>query len=112
MKELTTKPLSSFSDFRAFVIKPLKPGALVTKKDQKNLDTFFYYPKSEYITIHCATSRREAVLAKIKSAKLSKKMKVYEISDYQFGKRWALPETIPNTGIFATKKQLAAAFEV
>lgn len=103
---------SNYSGAGAFVVFPLKAGAVVTQKDQKRLGALQTWRNSRFTFVHFLSDRRDAVLARIKSANLSKRMKVVEISDRQWGFRGSLPETILGTGVFATKNQLANSFAI
>lgn len=102
--------ISKYSGAGAFVVFPLKAGAVVTRKDQKSLGALQIWRNARFTAVHFLAYSRDSVLALIKAAKLSKRMKVVEISDRQWELRGSLLETIPGTGIFATKKQLAKSF--
>lgn len=107
---MNTIEISKYSGAGAFVVFPLKSGAVVTRKDQKSLGAIQTWRNARFTAVHFLACSRCAVLALIKSAKLSKRMKVVEISDRQWELRGSLLETIPGTGVFATNKQLAKSF--
>ena len=108
------KKLSGVKDIHAFVIRPLGNNGIITVKDQKVLKQYPIWAKAKYCIIHFSTSYREETIAKIKAVgtRLSKNMLVTEITDAQFGRRGKDKETIPNTGIHATKKQLEDSFVI
>ena len=112
MSNTRNNRISKYSGAGAFVVVPLKAGAVVTQKDQKALGALQTWRNARFTAVHFLAERRDAVLARIKAAKLSKKMKVVEISDRQWELRGSAPETIPGTDIVATRKQLAEAFAI
>lgn len=104
--------ISKFKDIRCLVIRPAKDGAIVTKKDQKALGQIFTWSGKKFTLLHFHVKERENVIARVKSARLSKEMIVTEITDAQLGHRFKGAETIPWTGIWATRKQLADSFTI
>lgn len=106
------KTISKISGAGAFVVVPVKENAIVTKQDQLRLDALVAWSRAKFHAVHFLTERRDAALARIKSAKLSKPMRVIEITDLQWARRNKDGETIPGTGIKATAEQLRKAFIV
>ena len=100
---------SAYRDYHAFVIKPVN-GGIVTQRDQLELRRLVAWRNARFTSYHFATAKRDEALAYIRAAKLSKPMRVTEITDKQWGMRGVLPETIDGTGIHATNKQLAESF--
>ncbi len=109
---MNKKVVSKYSGAGAFIVTPVKDGAVLTKSDQKRLGFGIYWRRSSFAVIHFLAEKREEVLARIKAAKVSKPMKVVEITDKQWEMRFEHPETIRGTGVAATKMQLARAFEI
>jgi hypothetical protein len=101
---------SAYSDYHAMIIKPVN-GGLITLRDQRALgERIMPATRRHYYSIHFAVDRRNEVLALLRNAKLSKPMRVIEISEAQFSRRYQLPETIEGTGIRATAKQIDDSF--
>lgn len=104
--------VSKYSGAGAFVIVPVKDGAIVTKRDQKALGRFVQWEHAKFAIIHFPMCHRDHTLQHIHLARLSKPMRVVEITDAQFARRFKLPENIPGTGIRATTMQLERAFVI
>ena len=104
--------ISKYSGAGAFVVTPVKSGALVTQLDQKRAGMLVSWKRSRFAVVHFLAERRGEVLARIKAAKFSKPMRVIEITDAQYARRFKDAENIPGTGLKATKLQLERAFEV
>lgn len=103
---------STYADYHVMVVKPVN-GGRVTQKDQRALgERFTTFPKRDFYTIHFAVAHRDEVLALVRNAKLSKPMRVVEITEAQYARRFQLPEIIEGTGIHATERQLAESFIV
>lgn len=103
---------SAYADYHAMVIKPVN-GGRVTQKDQRALgEKIVTFPKRDFYTIHFAVAHRDEVLALVRNAKLSKPMRVTEITEAQYARRFQMPETIEGTGFFATAKQIAESFVI
>lgn len=104
--------ISAVSGAGAFVVLPVRQGAIVTKRDQVRLGALQTWRRAQFASVHFLAERRAEVLRRVKSAKLSKPMRVVEITDAQWGRRFKDGETIPGTGINATAVQLRKAFVV
>lgn len=101
---------SAYSDYHAFIIRPVKEGGCVTKRDQKALGQLVYWKRANFCIVIFPTTLREENLRRLESVKLSKPMQVTEITIKQWGLRFKYPETIKGTGVRATAKQLAETF--
>lgn len=105
--------ISKYSGAGAFVVTPVKAGALVTQLDQKRVGMLLIrWRRLKFVCVHYLARNRDAVLAHIKAAKFSKPMKVIEITGAQYSRRFKDAENIPGTGFRATAKQLERAFIV
>jgi len=113
MRTKETKSLSPMADIHCLVVRPTN-GGIVTKRDQHNLSglKFETYPRPKVYFIHFATAERASVLARVRSAKLSKPMMVTEVTEAQWARRFKDKETIEGSGIAATAKQLEDSFIV
>lgn len=110
---MNRKNISPIADIHALVIQPIN-GGIVTKKDQASLSgsKFDVYPRPTVYFIHFAVSERDAVIERVRRAKVSKAMRVTEITDAQFGNRYKTEETIAGTGIAATALQIKRSFVI
>lgn len=106
------KPISKYSGAGALVIVPVEQGAIITKRDQKELMQNVYWPRAKCAFVHFLAERRDEATDRICRARLSKPMRVIEITDAQFARRFKDAENIPGTGIRATAKQLERAFVI
>ena len=106
------KTISKYSGAGAFIITTRTPGGIVTQLDQKRAGMLASWKRARFAAVHFLAERRGEVLARIKAARFSKPMRVIEITDKQWESRGKSAETIPGTGIAATKLQMARAFEV
>lgn len=106
------KRLSGIKDIHAFIIRPVGDKGIVTMQDQRKLLLYTQWKGAKFSVIHFSPIFREETVERIRLAKLSKPMLVTEITDAQWARRGKDKETIPNTGVHATKKQLESSFVI
>lgn len=100
--------ISPYSDICCLVLTPLK--GVITMRDQRKIGCIFVSHRCRYVALHKARKGLDEEIARLKTLKLSKPIRVTIVTDAQWGSRGRLPETIAGTGIHATKKQLKESF--
>ena len=106
------RKISDISGAGAFVVATVKAGAIVTQRDQKHLGALQTWRRASFATVHFLAGQRAETLKRVKAARLSKPMRVVEITDAQWRRRFRDGETIAGTGIKATTAQMARAFTI
>lgn len=99
----------------AIIVVPVEDGAIVTRRDQELIVGFAQGRMAHFAVVWCASrDEQDARLAALRrlAPRLSKPMRAVVVTGAQWRRRFLAPETIPGTGVRATRRQLADAVDL